>query len=117
MKKYNVKPIRTDEYIIEIDENVWNEETLKDWGSVFFEVDSLQDIAEHLAFLLMRFGYERFLEGFGYVYTQMPDGYKYTQFARDDNGDLKEVTEFANGIKVTVICEDDDIDYETEELT
>lgn len=115
MKKYNVKPIRTDEYIIEIDEKVWNEEALKDWGSAFFQVN-LQELVEHLTSLLMRYGYERFLEGFGYVYVQNQDGYKFTQFDQDENGNLKEVTEFAEGIKVTIVSEDEDFEFETEEI-
>ena len=115
MKKYNVKPIRIDEYIIDIDENIWDDQALKEWGSVFFEVD-LQGLVEHLSRLIMMYGYEKFLEGFGYVYTQMPDGYKYTQFERDADGSFKEVTDFCGGIKVTIVSSEEDFEYETEEI-
>lgn len=116
MRKFKINAIRTDEYIIEIDESVWNQETLDAWNSVFGGCDDLEELAEHISFLLLRFGYERFLEGFGYLYAQNEDGNHLKQWDRNDKGELETVTEFANGIKVTIITEDDDYEYETEEL-
>lgn len=116
MKKYNINAIRTDEYIIEVDENVWNQEALDIWNSVFGGCDTLQELAEHISFLILRFGYERFLEGFGYLYVQSEDGRQKTLFKRDDAGKCVIVTEFAEGIKVTIISEDDEYDFETKEL-
>lgn len=116
MKKYNVEAIRTDQYIVEIDETVWTDEALESWSSVFFDIENTQELAEHISFSLMRFGYERFIEGFGYLQTQNEDGYQYSQFERDNKGNMVTVTEFAAGIKVTIISEDDEYSFETEEI-
>lgn len=116
MNKFKINAIRTDEYIIEIDETVWNQEALDAWNSVFGGCDTLQELAEHISFLILRFGYERFLEGCGYLYVQDEDGRQKTLYKHDDNGKLVFVTEFAEGIKVTIITEDDGYNFETEEL-
>lgn len=116
MIKYNVQAIRTDEYIVEIDETVWTPEALESWSSVFTDIENTEELAEHITFLLMRFGYERFIEGFGYIQTQNSDGYQYSQFERDDKGNMVTVTEFSAGIKVTIISEDDEYSFETEEI-
>ena len=112
MKKYNVQAIRTDEYEIEIDENIWTAEALEKWSNVFCDCDDLEELAKHLSGMLLSLGYERFLEGFGYVYTENEDGMQLSQFCRDDNGEIVKVTDFAKGIKVKVISMDDDYDYE-----
>lgn len=116
MKKYKVNAIRTDEYEIEIDENIWTEEALEAWNSVFGGCDNLEELAKHLSFSLLRFGYERFLEGFGYVYTVNKKGEKLSQYERDNDGNWIIVSDFANGIKVKIIREDDDYDFEIDEL-
>ena len=116
MKKYNVQAIRTDEYEIEIDENVWTDEKLKAWSEVFSDCEDTEDLAEHLSSLLLGLGYERFLEGFGYVYTENQFGEKLSQYHYDNNGKLVKVTDFAEGIKVKIITMDDDYDYEVDEI-
>lgn len=116
MKKFKINAIRTDEYIVEIDEKVWNKEALNAWNEVFGGCDTVQELAEHISFLILRFGYERFLEGFGYLYVQGEDGRQKTLYKHDDAGKLVFVTEFAEGIKVTIISEDDEYDFETEKL-
>lgn len=117
MKKYKVNAIRTDEYEIEIDENIWTEEALEAWNRVFGGCDDLEDLIRYLSFSLLRFGYERFLEGFGYVYTINKKGEKLSQYERDDDGNWIIVSDFANGIKVKIITEDDDHDFEIDELS
>lgn len=117
MKKYNINVIRTDEYEIEIDENIWTAEALESWNSAFGGCDDLKALAQHLSLMLLRFGYERFLEGFGYVYVVNENGVKLSQYERDDKGEWKIVTDFAPGIKVRIIQEDDDYDCEIEELS
>lgn len=116
MKKYDIQAIRTDQYQVEIDETVWTDEALESWSSVFIDLENTQSLAEHIAFLLMRLGYERFIEGFGYIQVQNGDGYQYSQFERDDKGNIVPVTEFAKGIKVIIISEDDDYSFETEQI-
>ena len=116
MKKYDIQAIRTDQYIVEIDETVWTPEALEGWSAVFIPIENTQELAEHIVFLLMRFGYEKFLEGFGYIQTQNEDGYQYSQFERNEAGNITKVTEFADGIKATIISEDDEYSFETEEI-
>ncbi len=115
MKRFNARPQRTDEYIIEIDENVWNDDALKEWGNVFWELDGIEDLVEAIAMSLLRDGYERFIEGFGYLYTMRRGGYHLKQYEHVD-GDFREVTEFAKGIKVTIVSEDDEFECEVEEI-
>lgn len=115
MKKYSIEAIRTDKYIVEIDESVWTQAVLEDWGSVFLEMDDTKELAEHIAFLVMREGYQKSLEGFGYLYTQDEDGRHLHQWARNEKGVLAEVIDFSPGVKLTIISEDDDYTFETEE--
>lgn len=116
MKKYSIEAVRTDNYIVEIDESIWTPEELKKWGSVFFDMDDTKELSEHVAFLVMREGYEKFIEGFGYLYTQDEDGRHLRQWAMNEKGGgLTEVTEFSPGIKVTIISQDDEYSFETEE--
>lgn len=115
MKKYSIEAVRTDTYIVEIDESIWTPEELEKWGSVFFDMDDTKELAEHVAFVVMRNGYEKFIEGFGYLYTQDKDGRQLSQYTYDDKGLLAKVTDFSPGIKVTIISEDDEYSFETEE--
>ena len=116
MKKFKINAIRTDEYIVEIDETVWNKEALNTWNKFFGGCDTIQELAEHISFLILRFGYERFLEGFGYLYVQDENCRQKTLYKCDDAGKMVFVTEFAEGIRVTIISEDDEYDFETEKL-
>lgn len=115
MKKYSIEAVRTDTYIVEIDESIWTPEELEKWGSVFFDMDSTKELAEHVAFVVMRGGYEKFSEGFGYLYTQDGDGRQLRQWAMNEKGVLAEVTDFSPGIKVTIISQDEEYNFETEE--
>jgi hypothetical protein len=110
MKNFITTAIRTDEYEIYIDENIWNDEALKTWGEVFHEVDSVEEIVKHLAFSLMRFGSGSFIEGFGYVKTFRKDGSQHKIFGAG----FKEIPEdeYAKGISAKIIVEDDDYDFE-----
>lgn len=86
-------------------------------GVVFFNnCDDIEELVEHLSFMLIRFGYEGFLEGFGYVYTENESGNQLSQFNYDNNGKMVKVSDFAKGIKVRIISMDDDYDYETDEI-
>ncbi|MBD8349378.1 hypothetical protein [Dysgonomonas sp. HGC4] len=115
MKKYSIDAVRTDNYIVEIDESVWTQAALEGWGSVFFDMDDTKELAEHIAYLVMREGYQKFLEGFGYLYTQDEDGRHLKQWARNEKGVLAEVIDFSPGVKLTIISADDDYTFETEE--
>jgi len=110
MHTFNLNVIRTDSYKIEIDEQIWNEQALKDWGSVFHRVDTVADIAKHLAICLIRQGYESFIEGYGYIRTFYHNGTQYTAYKEG----FKPLTddEYCKGIRVTLGCYDDDYDVE-----
>ena len=49
MSKFKVDVTRTYEYEIEIDENVWNEQALKDWSELFSKVENSEDVAKYFA--------------------------------------------------------------------
>lgn len=103
--------IHRDVFVIDIDEDVWNKEQLSNWGEVFFEVNSVQEVAEHLAHLMARLGgdYGGFFNGFGYVKILDKNGRVINQLAE---GRL--VTDFCKGIIVKVVSEG--VDVETKEL-
>ena len=106
MKTFEAEVIRRDLYKIEIDEQVWNEQALKDWGSVFHQVDSVEDIAEHLAICIIRNGFESFLEGFGYVRTFHQSGRQYIAHGEG----LKPLADdaYCKGVRVTLNQYDND---------
>jgi len=66
MKRFKTKVTRIDEYIIEIDENVIDEQWMDDFRHVFFSLYDHYEHAEHLAQIRARLG-EGFIEGYGNV--------------------------------------------------
>ena len=69
MKKYKIEVTRTDEYIITVDEKIWNEQELKNWSSVFTEAEDTEELACTLALATAMQGSLEFIEGFGRVKT------------------------------------------------
>lgn len=64
MKKFYCTVIRTDEYVIELDENVMNEEWMEEFREVYYNFHKLEQHAEHIAQHRARFG-TSFIEGYG----------------------------------------------------
>ncbi|WP_099301957.1 hypothetical protein [Bacillus sp. Marseille-P3800] len=64
MKKFRCTVTRTDEYEIELDENVMNEEWMEDFRENLYNFKSLKDHAEHIAQHKARFD-DAFIEGYG----------------------------------------------------
>lgn len=64
MKRFEVEVVKTDKYIIEFDENKFDEEWMKDWRNVFYPYYTLNDHAEHIGQFYALFG-EKFIEGYG----------------------------------------------------
>lgn len=64
MKKYKCTVTRTDEYIIEIDENIINGEWMENFRSYMYGFDTLEEHAEHLAQFQARVGDHDFIEGY-----------------------------------------------------
>jgi hypothetical protein len=96
MKKFKCTVERTDEYIIEFDENVINDEFLKGFSGYIFHVEDLIDLAEHIAQFRARFG-EGFIEGIG---RPLEDGER-PAFANEK--------ELIRAININVVSEDNDI--------
>ena len=64
MKKFKVEVERVDEYEIEFDEEIINDEFMKDYKEFFSDIETLEEHAENIAVFRARFG-ERFIEGYG----------------------------------------------------
>lgn len=107
---------RIDEYEIEFDENVINQEWIEDFSSYMFDVDDHEVLAKHLASMQARFGSSMdFIEGFGYVCRNgelpfspadySPEGKLLPPDQRRDP---------AEGINISIINEDDNIEVKSE---
>jgi hypothetical protein len=66
IKKIKVQVTRTDEYVVEIDEAIYNEEWREKFATVFWPLESTEDIAQDLAQKQMISG-QGFWEGYGFV--------------------------------------------------
>ena len=111
MQKFKVEVVRTDEFEIEIDETVWDEAALEDWSSVFWKVESVQELSQSIAEAISREGSDKlFIEGFGNMKVLYRDGSEKTKYKKED-GEWKKDTDYTKGITVRIITEDDD--YET----
>ncbi|MFJ7950374.1 hypothetical protein ACIQZG_02480 [Lysinibacillus sp. NPDC096418] len=71
IKKFEVEVVRTDKYVIEIDDAVMNESWMEDFYQQMYEFDSLAKHAEHIAQYRARFNngsfYGGFIEGYGEI--------------------------------------------------
>lgn len=64
MKRFKCTVERTDKYIIEFDEKQLNEEWINQFKESFYDFDTLEEHAEHIAQHRARFGVD-FIEGYG----------------------------------------------------
>lgn len=103
MRKFKCVITRIDEYEIEFDENIINDEWIKEYKQTFYPFDNLADHAEHISQHRARFQ-EDFIEGYGVplVNGKIPYG-----------ADPQDVEK---GINIRIISEDDDCDIEVTEL-
>ena len=65
MKKFKCTVTKTYEYEIEVDEKIWNKNALKNWSSVFEDVEDQQELVEVLAQRMDGYCPGQFIEGFG----------------------------------------------------
>ena len=117
MKKFKCTVTRTDEYEIEIDENIYNEEWMENFRSYMYDFDSLEEHAEHIAQFQARLGEHVFIEGYGYVKRDGNLPYGSEDF--DKNGNWlpeSERRQPAKGLNIIRISEDNDCDVEVEEI-
>ena len=114
MKKFKCTVTRTDEYEIEIDENIINEEWMEHFRSYMYDFDELSEHAEHLAQFQARLGSEQdFIEGYGYVTRDGELPYSHEDF--DKNGNWLPEAERRQptpGINIKIISEDNECDLQ-----
>jgi len=107
MKRFKTTVTRTDEYIIEIDENIIDEQWMQHFRQYFADYKTYEEHAEYLTQHRARFE-QSFIEGYGEVKINgslpwhLKDGQKI-------NGD-------DNGINIIVKSEDQDCEVEVEEI-
>lgn len=65
MRKFKCTVTKTYDYEIEIDESQWDDEALKNWSSVFEDVEDLQELVEVLTCRMDGYYPGQFIEGFG----------------------------------------------------
>ena len=109
MKKFKCTVTKTYEYEIEIDEKIWTEERIKNWASIFYKADNLQEVAEHLAMMKTRYDDGEFIEGFG---IPMINGKEPFMFGEDKTPINKNIN-----ININIIEDGDDYpEIESEEM-
>lgn len=104
MKRFKTTVTRTDEYIIELDENIFDEEMMKEFKEVFYDFDTYEEHAEHLAQIRARMG-EGFIEGYGEV---LVNGKKPWYVIDEDKVN--------KGVNIVIKREDQDCEVEVEEI-
>lgn len=103
MRKFKCVVTRYDEYEIEFDENVLNGEWMEEFKKHFFDYDSLEEHAEHIAQHRARFQ-QKFIEGYGVPLIKGKVSYS------TDESDVE------RAINIKIISEDDECEVEVIEL-
>lgn len=118
MKKFKCTVTRTDEYEIEIDENIVNEEWMKHFRSYMYAFNELSEHAEHLAQFQARLGSEEtFIEGYGHVTRDGELPFSYEDYGKDGKKlPEAEQRQPAPGLNIKIISEDNDCEVEVEEV-
>lgn len=104
MKRFKCVVTQEKEYIVELDENVLNDDYLKEFSDYFYDFNDLSDHAEYLAKFQAVHG-DSFIEGYGDV---LRNGKLPLSLS---NKDIKA----ADGINI-VIIDEDYIDVSLEEI-
>jgi len=109
IRKFEVEVVRTDKYVIEIDDSVINEEWMEQFRNVFYNFHDLDEHAEHIAQVRARFNNGRLdagdIEGYG---VPLLNGKK-SPFVKNESVHQP-------AINIRVISEDNDIEIETNEI-
>lgn len=114
MKKFEVTVIETNKYIIEIDEEKYNDEWMESFSNVFHHIESIEEIAEDLAIFQSHFGNdERVIEGYGIVRREGEIPNSWIDY--DEHGVWKKPPHMiAEGLNIITTLRED-IDVEVEE--
>ena len=113
MKKFKCTVTRTDEFVVELDENVFTEEYMKEFRDVFYRFYDLEDHAKHLAWFQAEHGDDRFIEGYGSVLRDGKLPYDFEDYNAD--GSKKSDDELVKpAAGVNIITENNPQDYNVE---
>jgi hypothetical protein len=112
MEKFKIEVIKTDEFLVNVDSEFWNEEIRKEWSKTFWNLESNEDLAKSLAESVSRKGLEEFYEGFGYVKTLSKDGSFRKQWYKNKEGELTFRTDedYTKGLSITILSMDNEIE-------
>ena len=105
MKKFKCTVERSDEYIIEFDENIINEEYMNKYRKMFYNFTTFEEHAKNLAQFRSRFPDESFIEGYGCTLINGKD-----PRWNNDKSFLEK------GINIRIISEDQYCNVDVEEL-
>lgn len=97
MKKFDCVVERVDKYTVEMNEEVFNESWMADFRGFYYDFETLEEHAEHIAQFRARFG-SRHIEGYG---VPLENG-KAPYWAKED--------EINKDINIIITSEDGDID-------
>jgi len=103
MKRFKCKVERVNEYIIEFDEEILNQEWLDEFSKHFYKFKGLEEHAEHIAQIRARTEQD-FIEGYG---IPLVNG-KVPHFADKYN--------IEKGINIVIVSEDEDCEIDVEEI-
>jgi hypothetical protein len=113
LKKFTVEVTRTDEYEIEIDTDVWNQERIDQYSKSFSEVEDIDDIVMEVARCISHQDKNAFIEGFGFIKqkwhrsepgdlnTQYSSGFTKVKDDEYDQGLLVNIIAYADEYEVT----------------
>ena len=118
MKKFKCTVTRVDEYVIELDENVLNEEFNKEFREYFYNFHDLEDHAKMFAQYQARIGDDdSFIEGYGHVLRDGKLPFSFADFDKD--GAWKPEDERRKpfvGVNIVTIHNPEECDVEVEEI-
>lgn len=112
MDTFKIEVVKTDEFSVSVDPEVWNKDALEEFAKHFWELENTEEVAKSLAAAVSRLGLEQFYEGFGYIKTFFNDGSVRKQWYQDKNGEfvIRKEEDYSDGLSITVISMDEDID-------
>lgn len=118
IRKFKCIVRREDEYIIEIDDEIINDEFNKEFSKHFYPFDELEDHAEHLSQIQARFdNSDGFIEGYGYIKRDGELPFSFKDF--DKNGKWlpqKKQRQPTDGINIIIEDEDNYCEVDVEEI-
>ena len=106
-EKFTIVVTTTNEYEIDIDTGAWNPEAIKQWSSVFWPAESIEDIVRDISQAVARRDHDgEFMEGFGHLQI-------YKQYENERQAvKMPEDVIVNKHIEVTIISENEDYDFE-----